>query len=79
MGLALKINQVFFILQTRKLSVNRKDLQASTLVGLTGENPTLDPLAVLHLDNRPFTCVNSRMIGVYEPNKDVSKKEQNRL
>ena len=27
-------------------------LRASTLVGLTQENPLLDPLAVLHLDNR---------------------------
>ena len=34
------------------LSVNRKDLIALTLVGLTWENPALDPLAVLNLDNR---------------------------
>ena len=34
--------------------MNRKDLQASTLVGLASENPELDPLAVLHLDNRLF-------------------------
>ena len=32
-------------------SVNRKDLQASNLVGLTRENPVKDPLAVQHLDN----------------------------
>ena len=30
-----KINQVFFIFHTREFSVNRKDLPASTLVGLT--------------------------------------------
>ena len=49
--MTVKINQVFFIFNTRELSLNRKDLQASTLVGLTQENPALDPLAVLHLDN----------------------------
>ena len=32
-----------------ELSVNRKDLRALTLVGLTRNK--LDPLAVLHLDN----------------------------
>ena len=31
--------------------MNRKDLRASTLVGLSWENPILDPLAVPHLDN----------------------------
>ena len=31
------------IFNTRKHSVNRKDLQASTLEGLTPENPALDP------------------------------------
>ena len=31
--------------------IHIKDLQASTLVGLTRENAVLDPLAVLHLDN----------------------------
>ena len=36
------------------LSENRKDLQVSTLVGLTRENPELDPQAVLHLDNRLY-------------------------
>ena len=30
---------------------NRKDLRASTLVRLTWENPVLDLLAVLHLNN----------------------------
>ena len=35
----------------REPSVNRKDLSALTLVGLTWDNPVLDPLALLHLDN----------------------------
>ena len=34
-----------------ELSVIRKDLWASTLVGLNWENPVPDPLAVQHLDN----------------------------
>ena len=34
-------------------SVNRNDLQALTLV----DNPVLDPLAVLHFDNRQFMNV----------------------
>ena len=32
--------------------MNRKGLQDSTLVGSTRENPELDLLAVLHLDNQ---------------------------
>ena len=47
----MKINWVLFIFKTRELSENRKDLQALTLVGLTQENPVLDPLADLYLDN----------------------------
>ena len=35
-------------------SGNKKDLQASTLVGLMRENPVLKPLAVLHLDNQLY-------------------------
>ena len=35
-------------------SVNIKDLQASTLVGLTQFNPAPDPLDVQHLDNRSY-------------------------
>ena len=34
--------------------MNRKDLQALTLVGPTRNNLELDPLAVLHLDNKLF-------------------------
>ena len=48
----IKINLVFFIFRTRKLSVNRKDLRALNLVRLTRENPTLDPQAVLSLHNQ---------------------------
>ena len=35
----------------REPLVNRKDFQALTLVGLPGDNPDIDPLAVLHLNN----------------------------
>ena len=35
----------------REPTVNRKDLQALTLVGPTRNNPVLDPLAELSLDN----------------------------
>ena len=47
----IKLNQMIFIFNTRELSLNRKDLRASTLVGLTLANPALDPLAVPHLNN----------------------------
>ena len=36
--------------------MNRKDLLALTLVGPPRDNPELDPLAVLHLDNQLFMC-----------------------
>ena len=39
--------------------MNRKDLQALTLVGPTRNNPVLDPLAVLHLDNQLFMLFQS--------------------
>ena len=32
-------------------SLNRKDLQALTLVRPTRDNPVLDPIAVIHLNN----------------------------
>ena len=38
----------------REPSVNSKDLRTLTLVGPAKDNPELDPLAVLHLDNRLF-------------------------
>ena len=50
----IKINQVFFILDARELSVKRKDLRASALMGLNQENPILGPLAVQHLNNQLF-------------------------
>ena len=34
--------------------MNRKDLQALTLVGPTRDNQYPDPLAVLHLDNQLY-------------------------
>ena len=43
----------------RELSVNRKVLQALTLVGPTRENPVPDPLAVLHLDNQLYIFEHS--------------------
>ena len=51
--MTIQINQVFFIFNTRELSVNRKELQASTLLEQTMENPALEPL-VLHLDNQLY-------------------------
>ena len=46
------IKQVFFISTSGVPSVNRIDLGALTLVGLTGTNLIPDPLAVLRLDKR---------------------------
>ena len=37
-------------------TTNKTDLQAFTLVGPTNEDTVLDPIAVLHLDNR-LSCV----------------------
>ena len=42
-----------------ELSVNRKDLQALTLLGPTQNNPVLDPLAVLHHDNQLYISTQS--------------------
>ena len=36
---------------TREILVNKTDLQALTLQGPTREDPALDTLAILHLDN----------------------------
>ena len=41
---------MFFIFQY-KGTLSEKDLQASTLVGLNRENPVLDPIDLLNLDN----------------------------
>ena len=41
--------------KTRELFENKTDLCTSILVGPMGENPVLDPLAVLHLDNQTST------------------------
>ena len=51
---------LFFTL--REPSVNRKDLQASTLVGPPRDKPEIKPLAELHLYNRLYILV----IKVYE-------------
>ena len=45
-------------------SVNRKDLLALTLAGTTNKNLVLDPLAVLHLDNRLYMYDNSLDSGL---------------
>ena len=37
--------------------MNRKDLRALTLVGHTRDNLVLDPLALLHLDNRLYIII----------------------
>ena len=50
-GCSTPSNPVFFIFNTRELLVNRKDLRASTLVGLNRESQAIDPLAVQHLNN----------------------------
>ena len=48
--------------------MNRKELRALTLVGPTRDNPVLEPLAVLHINNRLYiTCT-------YELKKGVSGK-----
>ena len=45
-------NQTSILYSTlREPSVNRKDLQALRLEGPLRDNPELDPLAELHLDN----------------------------
>ena len=44
----------YFIFDTRELSVNRKHLQALTLVGPTREYLVLDTLAVHHLNNQLY-------------------------
>ena len=46
----VKIGQAFFIFSTSEITVNRKELWASTLEGQTRENPKLEPLAVLHIN-----------------------------
>ena len=45
---------MFFIIKQGNLSVNRKDLQALTLMGPTRENLVLDSLAVQHLHNQLY-------------------------
>ena len=56
--------------------MNRKDLRALTLVGPTRNNPVLDPLAELHLDNQ-----QSIYAYVYVGNKilKISKKSKSRI
>ena len=51
----------FLLLMFRCLlySLNWKDLQATTLVGLTRQNPEPDPLALQHLNN-PLYIDSSR-------------------
>ena len=58
------------LLIKRELSVNRKDLRALTLVGPTRNNRILDPLAVLHLDNRLY-IMNSNLKKSFIKNMPV--------
>ena len=51
---ALYSKLVFFIYNSKKLSVNRKDIQALSLLEPNRQNPVPDPLDVLHLDNRLY-------------------------
>ena len=48
---------MFFIFNFKGTLVNQKVLRALALVGPTWDNPVLDPLAVLHLDNRLYLSV----------------------
>ena len=41
--------------------MNRKDLQALTLVGPTRDNPELDPLAILHLYNQLYILIYANL------------------
>ena len=43
---------VFFILMSEPSLVNKRDLQALTLVGPTVKRPVPDPLAVLSINNQ---------------------------
>ena len=40
----------------REPPLNKKDLQALTLVGPPWDHPESDPLAALHFDNRLYIC-----------------------
>ena len=56
-GKVYRVSNIFFIFDTRKLSVNRKDIRAQTLVGLTRQSPELDPL-LYNLDNRLYIILH---------------------
>ena len=51
----MKICSLFSI--QKNFPVNRKDLRALTLMGLTWENPVPDPLAVKHLNNQLYIWI----------------------
>ena len=65
-----KINQVFFIFNTRYISVNRKDFRASTLVGPTRDNLVLEYLSVQHLDKLLYNYFRYRGL-LYLHNKST--------
>ena len=50
----VRLNKCSLFSTLREHSVNRKDLQALTLVGPPRDNPEQDPLAILHLENRLY-------------------------
>ena len=49
-----QIKHLFLFSTLREPSVNRKDLLALTIVGPPRDNLELDPLVVLHLNNRLY-------------------------
>ena len=55
--MTVKIKQMFFIIYFKGTLENIKDVRALTLVRPPGENPEIDPLAVLHLCNRLYITI----------------------
>ena len=49
---------------TRSTNIRKKDLQALTSVG-PREDPVLDPLAVLHLNNRLYFVSEIKLLCKY--------------
>ena len=51
--------------KNKLIKCDKKDLQASTLVGLAQENPVLDPLAVPHLNNKLKIKLSPKRIRLF--------------
>ena len=54
----IRYTSIILFSTLRKHSVNGKDLKVLTLVGLPWDDPELDSLAVLHLNNRLYFFAN---------------------